>query len=245
MSTAQQAFILCGSDRTMLQALLDELKHQLAEQAATILLYGVTNQRREGFIVVEAARGIPTTVQHWLAARPDILECVVYDVPSWETEREAPSELSLALHLALLILERHYQIIPDEAGGLRLVPRDENAEKPETIGPPRLPKGYTAIGQPVPLLSPRDSRWIVRARGEEGEGILIYEDQRCVVFLIADEALSALSSLMQEALTLAQHGSPEFVERHAQTLSQLRSLWWAEETDRVRAWLTALSEGQP
>jgi len=50
---AQAAFLLCPSDRSALQELTEEIEAQLASQAATILLYGVSSKRHEGFIIVE------------------------------------------------------------------------------------------------------------------------------------------------------------------------------------------------
>jgi hypothetical protein len=77
----QGLFIQCEADRTTLQALLGEVEQQLADHSATILLYGVSPKLHHGFIIVEAARGVPRNVVQWLSDNPEIQDYIIYDAP--------------------------------------------------------------------------------------------------------------------------------------------------------------------
>jgi hypothetical protein len=84
------------------------------------------------------------------------------------------------------------------------------------IVPPAPPATYLLQSSPVPLLSIFDDRWIVRAVGPEGTGILIYEPGRKICFLTAEEAMVASSVLQAEGQHLHRYRnrtrSPQDVE---------------------------------
>jgi hypothetical protein len=86
---AQTAVIFCDSNRVILRLLIEEIERRLNTQAATILLHGVTIKYHDGFIVVEAARGIPITCLHWFKNDQRIIDYIVYDVPSLQQEQAA------------------------------------------------------------------------------------------------------------------------------------------------------------
>ncbi len=91
----QQVRLACSSERIILQSLTDEAERRLSSggSPATTLLYGVTPKRREGFVILEAARGIPPAVRQWLEADERILDYTVNDVASVLQERDAfPAE---------------------------------------------------------------------------------------------------------------------------------------------------------
>lgn len=115
---AQAAFILCERDRTIIDPLIGELERQLTDQAATILHDGVSPKRDEGFIVVEAARGIPDGVVQWLQNEPCIKECVVYDVPSVQQEHQVEEQARrTAVAEIAPIVRALRQILQSQVGG--------------------------------------------------------------------------------------------------------------------------------
>lgn len=103
---AQQAFILFPNQHTLLQDLTAELERRLASQGVTILSYGTSPRRNEGFVVVEAAQGIPDVVVQWLSACPEIKEYVVCNVPSIEQERQAEEEANWAAKAEIVTIIR-------------------------------------------------------------------------------------------------------------------------------------------
>jgi hypothetical protein len=215
-TTAQQLFILCGNDRRTLDTLIDEIERQLADQGATILLYGVTPKRREGFIVVEAARGIPPDVASRLKTRPDILECVVYNVPSIEQERQAEVQAA--------IQERAK---PEQAA----LPASWYISK---LPPPALPVGYHLLAKPFSLNPPSDERWTARVRSDEpgeGEGMLIYEEGKPLIFHSAMEALYLAVYLFAEGPALLA-ACPQLLELLGTTLRPITHNDDQEEQDR-------------
>jgi hypothetical protein len=121
-----------------LQALADEMETQLAAQGipAPIMVYGVGTKRREGFIALESAKGIPPAFVRWLSEQEDILEYVVYDIPfPWKQERRQPAAEQARAATATggqglmeWLREHRLRLVPDNAGGLRLVP-DENDDQ--------------------------------------------------------------------------------------------------------------------
>ncbi len=91
----QQARLVCLPERVLLRSLTDEAERRLntAGSPATTLLYGVTPKRREGFVILEATRGVPPAVRQWMEEEPSILDYTVNDVASLLQEREAfPAE---------------------------------------------------------------------------------------------------------------------------------------------------------
>jgi hypothetical protein len=89
---AQAAVIFCESNRITLKALMDEIEKRLKAYAATFLLHGITVKCHDGFIIVEAARGIPLACLHWFRQDQRILDYVVYDVPSQRQELAAQED---------------------------------------------------------------------------------------------------------------------------------------------------------
>lgn len=92
---AQQIRLICLSERVLLQTLADEAEQRLESggSPATVLLYGVSPKRREGFIIVEAAHGVPAAIHQWLEGDARVLDYTVNDVASIQQERDAfPAE---------------------------------------------------------------------------------------------------------------------------------------------------------
>jgi hypothetical protein len=151
----QTALLLCSSHRLLLNALMDEVKQRLEASATTILLYGATMKRQEGFIVVEAALGIPGSCLRWFREDQRIFDFIVYDIPSFAQERAAQEEAQVAqiAQVAQALLawaEQHQmQIVPDdEREGLKLIPKEdeEASERSSTSSserqqPPEQEKG--------------------------------------------------------------------------------------------------------
>lgn len=108
------------------------------------------------------------------------------------------------------------------------------------IEPPRVPFGFLVRSEPAPLFTAKDVRWVVRAIDEEcgnAEGILIYEEDRVVAFLNADEVAAYLFYLSKEGWNLISECTPALSEAHTQGVELLRSMWWMQETRKARALL--------
>ena len=91
----QQVRLVCLPERMLLQSLTDEAERRLstASSPATTLLYGVTPKRREGFVILEAARGISPEALRWLETDERVLDFTVNEVASFLQERAAfPAE---------------------------------------------------------------------------------------------------------------------------------------------------------
>jgi hypothetical protein len=88
---AQQIRLRCEPDRLLVARLADETERRLAScgSPATVLGYGITTKQADGFVLVEAARGVPPAVYEWMNGEGDILSYTVNDVPSLIQEREA------------------------------------------------------------------------------------------------------------------------------------------------------------
>ena len=117
--------LTCSSDRGILSALADEAEQRLARATspATILLYGVTTKRREGFVILEAARGVPLDLLQWLEKDERVLDYTINDVASLLQEREAfPAEFYQS-HLRAPALPDGYALL---AGPVSIdLPSDE------------------------------------------------------------------------------------------------------------------------
>ena len=105
------------------------------------------------------------------------------------------------------------------------------------IEPPQLPADFILMTDAQPLITALDVRWVARVFDKQSgtEGLLIYEDNREVAHLTADEIVGMLSYLIREASALLPVCDPTISATHAQTMEQLRSLWWTEETRKARA----------
>lgn len=186
----QQVHLVCPPERTLLSSLVDEVERRLegAGSPATILLYGVSPKRREGFVLLEAARGVPMAVHQWLKADERILDYIVNDVARSLQERDAfPAEF--------------YQ---------------------SHLPAPALPVGYTSLARPASIDLPGDERWLGLVAGEEGEGMLFYEEKKPLFFLTIEESLRATLQFYRMTGMLLDLCDSGFVQAHARDLAALR-----------------------
>src|SRR5712692_3781954 len=81
-ASRQAVLMICPSGLRTVWAFADEIEDHFAAQGipATILLYGVSMKRHDGFLLAQSARGIPPEFIRWLRDDEDILDFVVYDV---------------------------------------------------------------------------------------------------------------------------------------------------------------------
>ncbi len=219
-SPAQQACILFPNVHAVLQDLTAELERRLASQGATILRSGVSPKRNEGFIVVEAARGIPSEVEQWLSDHPDISEWVVYDVPRQAQEDQATEE----------------SVRADEEDG-EATPFPEYVPEQNPLPPPALPEGYKLHSQPRPLSTSHDTYWTAWAWGdEEGTGLLLYDEGgEAVAFFTAEEAMTLLYTLLERAQSdLLPRCQPAYLSQHAPGVAFVRAHLWALHVEVMR-----------
>ena len=100
---------------------------------------------------------------------------------------------------------------------------------------------YHLESEPKPLLGPHHGRWVARVMGAEGAGILIYESTRKIAFFHADEAITVLACLVEEALQLLSHTDPQLLSWHQEELEVIRRR--AEWDDEIQALITLLDNG--
>lgn len=115
------------------------------------------------------------------------------------------------------------------------------------IEPPRLPDDFILMTDAQPLLSALDGRWVARVFDTQSdtEGLLVYEDNRTVAHLTADETIGMLTYIIREAAALLSVCNPTLSEAHAETITHLRSLWWAQEAHKARTLLATIeTQGQ-
>jgi hypothetical protein len=181
---ARDLFIICSNANkreatAQIDELIDELVDllQSAEISSIVLSHGIMPKTYTGFIALEYYGPLPGHVLDKLNTNQDISDFVIYDAPSLELDQRVVQQ-------ALLLEAKQVK----EASNNREVP-----------APPEPPAEFLLLSVPVPLLSVYDERWIARAFGPEGAGVLIYEHLRKVVFLQADEAIAALAVLSAEA----------------------------------------------
>jgi len=107
-----------------------------------------------------------------------------------------------------------------------------------------VPAGFTLLASPVLLLTLADGRFIARVYSEayQTDGILVYEDNYEVTFFSADEALIQALYIFREGIHLLAVCDPTVSAAHADAIEYVRSLWWAEETSRIRTMVAARSE---
>ncbi len=90
--------------------------------------------------------------------------------------------------------------------------------------PPVLPQGYVALNEPRPLIGIHDDLWVVLA--DYGDtGLLIYEQHRCVAFLISEECITMLYTLMEHTQKFLDLCQPEYLENpvHQSGLATVRA----------------------
>jgi hypothetical protein len=186
----QQVRLVCHPERVLLQSLADEAESRFtsAGSPATILLYGVSPKRREGFVILEAARGIPFDLHQWLEADERVLDYTVNDVASIQQERDAFPASWYQSHLPA----------------------------------PALPTGYAPLAGPASIDLPGDERWLGLVAGDEGEGMLFYEEKRPLLFLTIEESLRATLQFYRMTGTLLDFCDSGFVQAHARDLATLR-----------------------
>jgi len=109
----QQVRLVCLPDRVLLPRLADAVERHLEDcgSPATTLLYGVTTKRHEGFVILEAARGIPLAVFQWLEEDARVLDYTVNDVASTLQEHEAFPAEWYQLHLSAPALPDGYTLL--------------------------------------------------------------------------------------------------------------------------------------
>lgn len=193
---AQQVCITCPADRSTLFQLLDDVQHTLlaAQAQATILLYGRSPKTTNGFIIVEATCGMPTSFLTWLKADERIIDYTIYDVPSCgQASLTARAAAWYAPHLPA----------------------------------PDIPVGFCLLADPISLDRPSDEIWMALAQSENYDfapGILVYGDGRMLWFFMGEEAINALSYLLEHARPLLDTCSPEFfvAPQHAERLAHIR-----------------------
>jgi hypothetical protein len=107
------------------------------------------------------------------------------------------------------------------------------------------PSGKTEVylleSPPRPLLGPFERRWVARVRGAEGVGILLYELTRKIAFFYADEAITVLACLMEEAVQLLPYTDSQLFEQYQEALEALRQ--GVEQDDELQALLLLLCNG--
>jgi AAA+ ATPase superfamily predicted ATPase len=183
---ARDLFIILNTitrEAIQIKVLINELEKQLqsANIPSVVLSHGQMTKSYRRFVVLEYYGPLPGHVLDSLSNNPIIDGLAIYDAPSMELEQRTMQQ-SL-----LLDVKRFNEANLEGEANYREVP-----------APPEPPAEFVLLSVPVPLLSACDDRWIARARGPEGEGILIYEHFNKIVFLQKDEAITADSFLSAE-----------------------------------------------
>lgn len=187
---AQQIRLVCLPERVLLQTLVGEAERCLDQcgSPATTLLYGVSSKRREGFIIVEAARGVPAALEQWLETDERVLDYTVNDVAS---------------------IQQEYSAFPAEW------------YQPH-LPAPALPAGYVSLAGPASIDPPGDERWLGLVAGDDGEGMLFYEEGKSLFFLTIEESLRATLQLYRMTATLLDFCTSGFIQAHTRDLVALR-----------------------
>lgn len=190
ITQVQQVRLTCFPERVLLQTLADEAERRLENNGspATVLLYGVSPKRREGFIIVEAARGIPAAIQQWLETDERVLDYTVNDVAS---------------------IQQEYSAFPAEW---------YQSHQPA----PALPDGYVSLARPASIDPPGNERWLGLMAGNDGEGMLFYEEGKPLLFLTIEESLRATLQCYRMTAPLLDFCAPGFIQAHARDLAALR-----------------------
>lgn len=199
---AQVAVISCEPDSSVVEGLKIELEAQLTNRATTILTYGVSLKRQEGFIVVEIVTSFDEIIMKWLKDHPCVKDYIIYETPSKEMEDRATEEAQ---------------------SRVAVLPRYEPEQQP--ICPPVLPEGYTPYSDPRPMLSTQDSYWIAWAWSEqEGMGLVVYDQQsQYRGFFSLQECTTLLSTLIERAGFLLSQCTSEYLARHAPGINLIQA----------------------
>lgn len=219
LSTPQQVWFQCSSDRLVIGDLAAQAVAQLNTlgSPATLLTADLTC-RQQGYVVLQAASGVPPTFYPWLEQHPWIIDYAVHNVPA------------------------HFQTATEPWLADPVPVREEGA-----LPAPVLPLGYVALDKPRPLLSSRDAYWLVWAQEQDqAPGLLIYQGKAGSVFgavrafFDAEEATTVLAALLERAAgDLLPRCSQEYQKRHAPGVGMIKLYLWACQLEffrRVYEW---------
>ena len=217
----QHLSLVCAPDRHILHTLMDEAEGRLLAlgSPATVISHGITPRQRNGYIIVEAAQGVPLALYSWLQEEPLIIDFSVYDVPSFDQELAAW----------------------DAADEPMAIPPAYQPEEMPFEAPP-LPEGYATRNKPRPLLSSHDTYWLVWAtQASDGPGLLVYfEDPHAGcgsarAFFPVEEATTLLYSLLERANSdLFRQCSEAYLARHAPGVVLIQTYLWAFQLEIMR-----------
>lgn len=194
----QHALLTCLPDRELVKQLAEEATQHLTEVGGitTLLSYGITPKQQHGYIVLEAARGIPLRFFSWLQNEPDITDYLVYDVSSFEQERMAV----------------------EECGVYQYEPRLEAPDLPRGYSLLTEPISLDRPSDELWMAHVRSDKQ------HEGEGILVYGEDHQFFFFTAEETMNIIAYLCSQITPLLASCSPEFLQapQHAGKLMLVR-----------------------
>jgi len=208
--------------------LVDELTDLLgaAGVQTQVLKYGGTTKTHDGFIVLACPQGFPQPFIEQIHRDPEITDYVLCDGMSTQPISTYEGDSSMTTNQRACVQQSE-----DVKDGCV----EEQAH---------VPAGFTLLASPVLLLTLADGRFIARVYSEayQTDGILVYEDNYEVTFFSADEALIQALYIFREGIHLLAVCDPTVSAAHADAIEYVRSLWWAEETSRIRTMVAARSE---
>jgi len=194
--------------------LVDELTDLLgaAGVQTQVLKYGSTTKTHDGFIVLACPQGFPKHFIEQIHRDPEITDYVLCDGMSTQPISTYEGDTSMTTNQRECVEEQAH-----------------------------VPAGFTLLASPVLLLTPGDGRYIVRVHAQDyqADGILVYEDNQEVAFFSADEAIIQAMYILREARQLLPACDPTVSPAHEDAMEYIRSLWWAEETRKTRAFVDA------
>lgn len=197
--------------------LVDELTDLLgaAGVQTQVLKYGSTTKTHDGFIVLACPQGFPKHFIEQIHRDPEITDYVLCDGMSTQPISTYEGDTSMTTNQRECVEEQAH-----------------------------VPAGFTLLASPVLLLTLADGRFIARVYSEayQTDGILVYEDNHEVTFFSADEAFIQALYIFREGIHLLAVCDPTVSAAHADAIEYVRSLWWAEETSRIRTMVAARSE---
>ena len=198
-------------------ALVDELTDVLNASGiqAQVLKYGGMTKTHDGFIMLACPQGFPQPFIEQIHRDPEITDYVLCDGMSTQPISTYEGDTSMTTNQRECVEEQAH-----------------------------VPAGFTLLASPVLLLTLADGRFIARVYSEayQTDGILVYEDNYEVTFFSADEALIQALYIFREGIHLLAVCDPTVSAAHADAIEYVRSLWWAEETSRIRTMVAARSE---
>lgn len=206
---AQHAFLTCPADRDLVKQLADEAEHRLAEVGGVVtqLSYGITPKKKNGYIVLDAARGVPLAFFSWLREEPFITDYLVYNVPSFEQEQAAIEECGASWYEPRLEA-------PDLPAGYSLLSQPMSLDRPSD----ELWVAYAAS----------DAE-------HEGSGVLVYGEKKKFFFFTAEEVTNITAYLLAQARPVLAQCSQDFLlaPQHAQRLALIKHALVAIEEGHI------------